>query len=338
MKIKLVENKEEWDGWLKQNSEHAPFSESWEWGEVLIAEGKKVERLAVVEGSDILAQAQVAYSDLPFGWRYGFTPKGPIVKYHVSSIMYQVCDLLGDYLKEKNCIFFRTEPAPLIHNTKYIIHNTFDVNPRTTTILDLTQSEDELLSAMHEKTRYNIRLSERKGLVISHKKDFEVLIKLLRETGKRNEFRLHAKKHYKQILDSTMSYQLSAVLGGRALATIILVGFGNTFTYLYGASDYERRQLMASYLLQWEAIKLGKKLGYKWYDFFGIAPSDSRKSKVKSLKSEYLYDVSHQYAGVTRFKLGFGGDILEDPGTFDLIISPLKYRIYGILRKIRRLF
>jgi lipid II:glycine glycyltransferase (peptidoglycan interpeptide bridge formation enzyme) len=86
-----------------------------------------------------------------------------------------------------------------------------------------------------------------------------------------------------------------------------------------------------SYLLQWEGIRLGKKLGYTHYDFFGIAPA------CKGERGEYVYDEKHQYAGVTRFKLGFGGEVVEHPGTFDLILQPMKYKVYQLFRTLRRL-
>ncbi len=270
------------------------------------------------------------------------------------------------YLKDKDVIFLRIEPPLPISNIQYPISKVLDINPRATTILDITKSEDDLLAAMHEKTRYNIRLAERKELKIVPTvsrdpavagKDLKVLMNLMKETGQRDKFKLHSEEHYRQILNSVTSSQLSVFYNGQPIAVGVFVGFADTFTYLYGASDYEHRSLMAPYLVQWEGIKLGKKLGYKYFDFFGIAPGDSRKSKVESRKDgeqilpvrgvggcepsgtkEYSYDPRHQYAGVTRFKLGFGGKILENPGTFDLIISPRKYKVYQILRSIRRLF
>jgi lipid II:glycine glycyltransferase (peptidoglycan interpeptide bridge formation enzyme) len=110
----------------------------------------------------------------------------------------------------------------------------------------------------------------------------------------------------------------------------VFIGFGNTFTYLYGASDYEFRNLMAPYLLQWEGMEIGNDFGSTWYDFFGVAPRINEGQ-------EYVYDLKHQYAGVTRFKLGFGGVAHQDPGTYDVVVRPFKYVIYQFVRKLRRL-
>ena len=344
MEVKIGTNQEAWDSWFTSHGNEAPFTQSWDWGDILIAEGKEVERLAVYNGEEVVAQAQVIYSKLPFGWQYAFCPKGLVAKYQVSSIKYQgIYECLTDYLQREKCIFFRFEPTSLIHNTKYIIQNTHDINPRATTTLDITKSDEELLKGMHEKTRYNIRLAERKELKIEKLKDLKILMSLMRETGKRDGFKLHDEEHYRQILNSDFSHQISVQLRTpnselRTIATAIFVGFGNTFTYLYGASDYEHRSVMAPYLAQWEGIKLGKEFGFKKYDFFGIAPTEGKGERGKGKDGEYNYDKEHQYAGVTRFKMGFGGATHEEPGTFDLIISSGKYMVYQLVRRVRRLF
>lgn len=334
MEIKTIQDKDEWNGWIFGHSSVNHFTQSWFWGDILIAEGKKVERLAVVEGGEVVAQAQVVYTRLIFGWHYAFCPKGPAVvsssKHHVSSIY----KALIQYLKNKKCIFFRIEPAEL--NTKYLIQNTksIDVNPSATLLLDLNKSASELLAAMHAKTRYNINLAKKKNITVVQEKNLEVFWKLMNKTGSRDNFGLHHKNHYAAVLASHDVFQLVAYQEKTPVACAVFVGFGNTFTYLYGASDYDYRNLMAPYLLQWEGMEIGNDFGSKWYDFFGVAP----RLLVQPQDSEYNYDPKHQYAGVTRFKLGFGGVAHQDPGTFDILVSKSRYAVYKILRKLRRLF
>lgn len=327
MKILSVTDEQQWDNWLKNNSQHNLFTQSWAWGDILLAEGKKVERLAVVEGDMVLAQAQIVYGQLPFGWQYAFCPQGPTV---VLSIKYQVSSIYEEfnkYFKSKKCIFFRVEPDAL--NTEYLILNTkktVDINPSATLILNLEKTESELLAGMHQKTRYNIHLAEKKDLKINDEKNLEAFWSLMSQTGARDKFKLHAKSHYQQVLNSPLIFQRTAYLNSVAVATAVFAKFGNTFTYLYGASDYAHRDLMAPYLLQWEGIKIGKSSGCRWYDFFGVAPV-----------TDGNYDLQHQYAGVTRFKLGFGGTPFQAPGTFDVVINSGKYKLYNILRQLRRL-
>ncbi|HSR89334.1 MAG TPA: peptidoglycan bridge formation glycyltransferase FemA/FemB family protein [Candidatus Udaeobacter sp.] len=327
MKILTVNNQQQWDGWLKNNNQYNFFTESWAWGDILLAEGKSLERLAMVEGEEVLAQAQVVYSNLPFGWKYAFCPQGPVIGSQFQDKGFQVYELLIDYLKNKNCIFFRAEPDSEIKNLKFKLNKTIDINPSATLVLDLTKTEAGILSGMHQKTRYNINLAGKKDLQIKNEKNLEVFWNLMKKTGSRDKFGLHHKEHYEKVLASPMACQLTAYEKEKPVACAVFLSFGNTFTYLYGASDYAHRDLMAPYLLQWEGIKIGKSSGCQWYDFFGVAPIVNGN-----------YDPKHQYAGVTRFKLGFGGAPQQRPGTFDIVINNKKYQFYQLLRQLRRLF
>jgi lipid II:glycine glycyltransferase (peptidoglycan interpeptide bridge formation enzyme) len=340
MEIKIINNQKEWDGWLSQNQQAGIFPQSWFWGEILQEEGKNIERLAIVENEETIAQAQVVYHNLPFGWKYAFCPKGYILKISKQFLIFNesIYQAITEYLKNKKCIFFRFEP----NNVKYLMHDTkktININPRATVVLDLSKTEEELLGGMHQKTRYNIKLAEKKDLRVENKKDLESFVSLSQKTGARDGFKLHDQKHYNLVISSSTTYQLNILKQNKLLAIGIFIACGDTFTYLYGASDYQYRQFMAPYLLQWEGIKLAKQMGYKFYDFFGIAPSLSLKHKnTRALKQDnYEYDKKHQYAGITRFKIGFGGIIKESPGTFDIVLLSFNYNIYKILRKINRL-
>ncbi len=332
MEIQNPTDQKQWDAWLGDNANKGNFTQFWAWGDVLIAEGKKVERLAVVEGGAVLAQVQVVYNQVFFGWQYVFCSQGPILKNSKSEILNpKIYEQLLNYLKSKNCIFFRVEPQSRLQTSDFRLQKTIDINPSATLILDLNKSLEDLLAGMHSKTRYNIHLAEKKKIEIKNEKDLEVFWGLMNKTGSRDKFGLHRKDHYAKVLLSESVYQLTAYSNSMPVACAVFVRFGNTFTYLYGASDYEYRNLMAPYLLQWEGMKMGKSFGCARYDFFGVAPR-------QSLGESYEYDAKHQYAGVTRFKLGFGGASQQMPGTFDLVVDKNKYFIYGLLRKLRRLF
>jgi lipid II:glycine glycyltransferase (peptidoglycan interpeptide bridge formation enzyme) len=111
-------------------------------------------------------------------------------------------------------------------------------------------------------------------------------------------------------------------LNNDIIAANLMVFYGDTATYLHGASNYAFRALMAPNLLQWNLIQEAKKRGFKYYDFHGIAPNENPK---------------HPWAGVTRFKKGFGGEIANYPGTYDFIYETGWYKIYKLFRKINRL-
>jgi lipid II:glycine glycyltransferase (peptidoglycan interpeptide bridge formation enzyme) len=197
--------------------------------------------------------------------------------------------------------------------------------------LDLDKDYEELLVAMHSKTRYNIGLAKKKGLKIEERKDLEVFWDLMKRTGERDNFRLHNKKHYEEVLGSNLTSQVIIYFENKPIATGVFIIFGQTFTYLYGASDYEYRQFMAPYLIQDFGINKAKKEGFKKYDFFGIAPVK------KDENEEWIYDDKHQYAGVTRFKLGFGGEYVSLVGTYEIVINKVLYLFVSLVKKIRKI-
>ncbi len=341
MQLQLGTDQKAWNAALKGVSGWY-FTHCFEWGDILAAEGKLVERLVFTQDKQLIALAQLVYQRLPFGWSYAFCPRGPVFvsAEHEASQRERVYSVFCDYLRKKGILFFRFEPKANsflpARDARLIKAN--DVNPRATTLIDLGLSTDLLLERMHSKTRYNIRLAEKKNIQITEEKNLELFLQLSQTTAERDGFRLHERAHYEQVLGSAFARQLIARVKNTPIATVVLVDFGDTMTYLYGASDYRYRALMAPYLLQWEAIQAAKTLGYRYYDFFGIAPQADQPQAEKKEEDERAYDPKHQYAGVTRFKLGFGGRAWEAPGTYDLILTPGKYRMYQLLRVIRRWF
>ncbi len=333
LEIRKNINKEDWDGFLSQFPDFNPFSQSFVWGDILLSEGKEVERLAIFDGDEQIAIALVVYEKMPFGWKYAFSPKGPVISKKLKVESYKVVmNEINDYLKEKKCVFWRLEP-----NIQYPVFNiqivkVKDLNPPNTLILNLEKTTEELLSVMHSKTRYNIGLAKKKGLKIEERKDLEVFWDLMKRTGERDNFRLHNKKHYEEVLGSNLTSQVIIYFENKPIATGMFISFGQTFTYLYGASDYEYRQFMAPYLIQDFGINKAKNEGFKKYDFFGIAPVQ------KDENGEWIYDNKHQYAGVTRFKLGFGGEYIAFPGTFEMIISYKVYKVIKFIKSLRSLF
>lgn len=337
--IHEIKEKKVWD--VAVLTDKAPFTQSWDWGEILIAEGKNVQRLVVEDDNKVVLFAQIVLMNLPFGWKYAFCPKGPVGQ----NISDETLTVLKNYLKQQGVIFLRLEPKE--NNSNNLI-KTKEVNPRATLILDLKKSEDELLSAMHAKTRYNIRLAQKKNLEIKNEKNLNIFLELMKKTGSRDNFRLHETKHYEAILISNFCRQINIYSEQIPVATAVFIGFGETFTYVFGASDHEYRQLMAPYLLQWSAIQIGKNEGYKFYDFFGVAPAchsresgdtiDDNKDSHLHGNDNYEFDSNHQYAGVSRFKHGFSGNYHESPGTFDFVINKIGYELYFGLRKFKKLF
>lgn len=191
-----------------------------------------------------------------------------------------------------------------------------EIQPSKTVIIDLKHSEEELLTAMHHKTRYNISVADKHGVVVGEGGDIDSFLRLLKKTAKRDKFNPHPADYYKKLFGySGLSTRLYfAKHDNKLIAVALILIYGDAGYYLHGASDYEHRSLMAPYALHWHIIKQLQAEGLRQYDLWGI---DARK-----------------WPGVTRFKLGWGGQTVEYPGSFDLPISRFWYLAYRIVRRI----
>ncbi|MFA5413541.1 MAG: peptidoglycan bridge formation glycyltransferase FemA/FemB family protein [Patescibacteria group bacterium] len=313
--VKQIDDKIKWNNFLlNQPTQTGIFLQSAEWLDFQENFGHKIYRLGFAdEKNDLKAICGVIQNTLPFGKKYLYIPRGPISAEKV------MIDEIKKIAQKDGAMFLKIEP--LVEIPLPSLRLVTPVQPKQTLILDLAKSEEELLAAMHEKTRYNIRLAEKKNLILKNE-SLEDFWKLMEETTARDKFHAHPKKYYESMLEKIngdgkkeMRVELRvAYFENHPVAAAIIGYFGDTVTYLHGASSYEYRNLMAPYFLHWEIIKEAKKLGYKFYDFWGI---DEKK-----------------WPGVTRFKKGFGGFEINYPGTFDLPINKIWYKIYNLAKKI----
>jgi len=293
----------------------AEFLVSSEWQSLLQSEGAVVENLAVLEDEKIITLFNQVRKKTPFGSFY-YYPRGPLVSPSLSTVQKNaLAEIFKARAKEQGAIFLRLEPNYLWLNLK----KTVALQPAQTLILDLNLKEEVLLAAMHQKTRYNIRLATKRGVTVrlGNKNDLADFWRLMQATGARDNFGTHTRAHYETLAQNSDFIKLFvAEVAGRVVAAGLFAFYLDKVTYLHGASDYKERALMAPYALQWEVIKRAKKESYKFYDFYGL---DEKK-----------------WPGVTRFKLGFGGRIENYPGTFDLVLQPFKYKLYKLFRSLNR--
>jgi hypothetical protein len=201
------------------------------------------------------------------------------------------------------------------------------VQPPDTVLLDLHRDEATLLAGMKSKTRYNIRLAARHGVVITRYSAADTAIlpalkawyHLYVCTAERDRITIHPEAYYRRVVElaqepgSPLVKLYMAHHEGDLLGGIVVASWQGTSTYLYGAAADIKRNLMASYRLQWAAIRDANTRGDRWYDFFGIPPTD---------------DPSHPMHGLYRFKTGFGGTIVHRPGCWDLLCAPGRARLF----------
>lgn len=322
MEVKNYDNKYEWDKWLI-NQNQSEFLQSFEWGEFQTIMGNKVIRLG---GNGW--QVQGFEHQLGLGFKYFYIPRLGINNVGIKELV--------EFCGKNKYAFLRIEPLKQLSYALGPVAYTHNRQPKQTLVLDLTKTEEEILALMHPKTRYNIHIAERHGVVISQEKNADIFWQLNLETTTRDSFRSHDKKYYERMLDSGISHQLTAYYKGKPIASNILISFGDTIVYLHGASSGDWRNLMAPYLLQWEGLKLGKSLGCKFYDFWGVAPRVF-ESDIKQHSCFYnlCWEVNHPWSGVTRFKAGFGAEYKEYPEACDIILKKWQYTLYKLVRKLK---
>ncbi|MDA1038353.1 MAG: peptidoglycan bridge formation glycyltransferase FemA/FemB family protein [bacterium] len=315
MELRKIEEKKLWEDFVVV---HAPrsgaFLHAWDYGELELDSKKNVERVGFFDDEVLVGVALLSVTRLPFGMKYASILRGPITKKGVS--LEEVLKIIGDYLMDVT--FIRFEPTG---KKPEWARETIHVSPEDTLILDLGMSEQKLLEAMHSKTRYNIRLSEKKGVTIQDlkKDEFEDAWKIFRMTAERDEFRLHGRLRYEMWFENVSNARLvGAFLNGKLLAVNLMMDHAGTRTYVHGASSNENRNVMAPFALQWHEIVDAKKNGLKHYDFWGVS------------------DTNPKWKGITRFKKGFGGERVTYPGTYDYVLKKSWYLLYRALRAIRR--
>ena len=207
-----------------------------------------------------------------------------------------------------------------------------EIQPVSTVVIDLSVSEDELLSGMKQKTRYNVRLAEKKGVEVTEgdESDLDAWYDLYIETAERDRIALHEREYYRMLFEMCRDRRgedvdcrlLLAKTEGQLLAGIWVFIYGSSATYLYGASSNEKRNLMPAYALQWTAMRLAKDAGCTRYVSFGIPSTD---------------DPSHPMHGLYRMKTGFGGKILHRPGCWDYPMHPVVYALYRFAEDLREI-
>lgn len=313
--------------------EDASFLHSWEWGEMQRVFGRQVCRYIVTEGDTNLAALLCILMPLPMGKHFIFSPYGPAVIAH-ARIDYRALSAAltqTQMAKEFRVIFWRCEPhADFPANFGVHVH---DVEPSLTRVLDLTRSTDALFAGMKQKTRYNIRLAEKKGVTVewytgSDTERWKVLSeqwwKLVSETSVRHGIRSHAKEYYEVMMrtlgEDGMIEAGVARYGNDVLAMQLCSQYRGTTTYVHGASTAVKKEFMAPYLLQWSAIERAIRRGDRWYDFYGVAPEG---------------DDNHYLATVSRFKAGFGGTLRQFVGTVEVPLSPLWFAVYRCVKRLR---
>jgi len=325
-----ISDKEKWNNFVETN-ETGSFLQTWEWSEFISEQGKTIHRFIVETPEKILAVFFIYEETLKGGMKTLYSPKGPVIDNNedIEKIFSIAMAKVENLAQQTNAIIFECDPET--NNPKYSeTYNKLrlekavnNAQPRHTLILDIRHEKEELQKQMHKKTSYNIRLAKKKGVTVEvDNTKFKEFNELLKKTTKRQAITMFNQKYFLHLLKLPFVKLYLAKYEGKYIACNIMIFWNKTAIYLYGASDYEYRNVMAPHLLQWEAIKNAKDQDFWFYDFWGAAPKDSTGKE-------------ENWFGFTKFKMGFSPDaeITEYLGTYEKVYSPVKLGIYRFLQQ-----
>jgi lipid II:glycine glycyltransferase (peptidoglycan interpeptide bridge formation enzyme) len=330
------------------------FLQTWEWAHVKEKYGWKPMPFIWRESSgNIIAAAMILKRQIlnrGFAARISilYAPKGPLLNWDNEALRSRVLNDLQSFAKEQGAIFFKMDPdvvlgrgvpqseGDVIDKTGQVVvselmhrgwgYSSDQIQFKNTVLIDLSPTEDEMLARMKQKTRYNVRLAEKKGVTVrvGTLDDLTMLYKMYAETSVRDGFVIRDEKYYKMVWEIFMrsadfSGQPSAVpliaeVNDEPVAAIFLFIFAGRAYYVYGMSRDAHREKMPTYLLQWEAMKHAKANGCMTYDLWG-APDE--------------FNESDSMWGVYRFKEGLGGEVIRTLGAWDYASNKLFYKLYA---------
>lgn len=345
---------------IQQNSPDGGFLQSVEWKNFQESIGRKTYNISSQD-----FYANIIEHKLPVVERYFYIPRGPVMLN--SDFRNSIFELIM-LAKENKAGWIRIEPndskiIDLISENWRVVKAPHNMQPREVFIIDITKLEEQLLAEMKQKTRYNVKLAEKKGVKIFESQMENVdksnnyineFCRLTEVMAKRNGILAHPASYYQKMVETIPGSILKLYLAeyeNQIIAANLVIFYGSTATYLHGASDDKYRNVMAPYLLQWQQIKDAKAAGCTRYDFGGIKTqisnfelriskqypnSNNQKTKQNQLNTQYPIP-NTAWTGITKFKIGFSPNTksIVFPGSYDIVIDTMRYNSYRLIQKIK---
>lgn len=315
-----------------QGPEWANIKDDWK-NEIILVRDEK---------GKIKASLSLLIRKLPYiNWSLMYAPRGPVCDIGDEESFKELIKKADELAKEHKAFMLKMDPDILATNEEFkkmakksgfkVEGKIKNVNtllqPRFVFRLDLKgKTEDEVFASFHSKTRYNIRLAGKKGVTLREgtREDLEQFQSILETTGERDGFYIRKKEYFEKIYDSFDKEHLKLVFAdyeGKPIACVLNIFYGNKEWYLYGGSLNKHRNLMSTYLLQWEMIKEAIKRGMDCYDFRGVCATDE----------------THYNEGLYRFKKGFNADFVEFMDMHKIYNKPVYFLFEKCAYKLRDL-
>ena len=341
MQILTEKDRELYKSFLEKN-DRCNFQQSLEWGKVKTAWKNEVV-LSKNNKNEIVGAVSVLIRKMPIFGNFMYISRGPICDIHNEKVLKDLNDGLKALAEQYHAFTLKWEPdiksddkefRKIAENLGFKIKDdakdfSEGIQPRYVFRLDIKgKTEDEVFAAFHQKTRYNIRLATKKGVIIREgtRDDLKDFQRIMEVTGKRDNFMIRPLSYFEKMYDELAPEHLKLMMAyyeDKPISGIIDIIYGNKIWYLYGASSNEHRNLMPNYLLQWEMIKYSIEHNKDMYDFRGVVG---------------VVDESHPQYGLYRFKKGFNAEFTEFIGELYINYKPLTYKLYKFSEKMYKKF
>lgn len=329
----------EWDAFVAAHP-RGSILQTTNWARLKSRFGWSSQRVWMRRDGRLVAGAQVLFRSVAVGIvKLGYIPHGPLVDWNDA----EQVDVLFNHIDQaaygRGAGMLKLEPriwqddmSPGEWEALYRRHGCVPspdtIQPPRTVMIDLTPSEDEILARMKQKTRYNIRLAEKKGVTVREgtADDLPAFNRLMQVTGRRDSFGIHDPAYYRAAYELFAPRDAALWLAefeGRPLAGVMVFTSGYSAAYLYGASSDEERQRMPAYAAQWAAMRWAKARGCAIYDMWGIP--DAAEDELEANFAERQDGLWPVY----RFKRGFGGQVRRTVGAADRVYNTMLHRLYA---------
>lgn len=315
--------KAEWEELVSQNSASG-FMQSFFWADFKRQIGWETFKIAILEKDKIIGGAIIGKFQFSKDKNFLYIPEGPIIpqknqQKYFDLLMTEI-DKIADLKGPQRTTHIRIEPRLLSVPNYYSMFKKapYNMQPKNTLILDLTQSEDAILSNMKSDARYCMRLAKKNNLSVKsgiNDKLLEKFLEVYRQTIARNNFEGKDPEYFKQlrnVLNENNGSIFTVQKDRLILAAALVIFFGNRATYFFAGSSNEGGKMMAPYLLQWGIILNSRFRGLQFYDFWGVSPDKNNHN--------------HPWQGFSLFKRKFGGRQVDFIGAYDFVYNQSLYR------------
>lgn len=339
----ITEEDAAWDDFVAAHP-HGSILQTTNWARLKNRFGWSSDRVWLKQDGVLVAGAQVLYRSAALGiFKMGYIPHGPLLDWGDDEQIRVLCSQIDAAAYANGAGLVKMEPLLWqreIDSVRWAeICGAHDCRPTDDTIqpprtimVDIEPSVEEIMAAMKQKTRYNIRLAARKEVVVREGTgaDLNAFTNLMRVTGRRDGFGTHDPAYYAtmySLFAPDNAVLLLAEYEGRPLAGAIITAFGDTAVYLYGASSDEERNRMPAYAVQWAAIRWAKQRGCKRYDLWGVPDAN-----LETLEDQFTERKDGLWP-VYRAKRGYGGEVQRTVGAVDRVYNDRLYALYNWWRK-----